>query len=201
MSQNEPPDIQEHLDALKAFAENSAGSDRENPELRVKKGQLKVIRKTIRQLEKSGVAVPVGLTREQDDFEAAIKKLEGSAGTPTAVYEQILEITERLGRICRRRPYRDLYARSQEWRSKATPPDVLRQAVLDALNELGGSAHQDEVLDLVGQNLKDRLTEADLDRGRGKFNRWQQSARKEARKLLKKGAMNKERGGRWLLAK
>ena len=92
-------DIQQHLDALRGYAENPPGESEGTGEVRIKKMQLRLIEKTIRQLEKSGVPVPQSLQVEKAALLSAVEGLERSSGGCVAVYEQLLEIVATLGAV------------------------------------------------------------------------------------------------------
>ena len=129
--------IEDHVEALKAFAEQATGDGHDVGDLKVKKAQLQAVQRTIRQLERKNIPVPDGLNEEKLTLATAVGELEKDSGTDQ-VYETLLDIVEQLGRACGRRPHHELYMRMREWKRQATPPDVLRKEITRALEELGG---------------------------------------------------------------
>ena len=193
--------LQEHLDALKAFAEAAAGNSQDIGELKVKKAQLQAVQKTIRQLERKGIPVPDGLKEEKLSLATAVGELEKDSGADQ-VYEALLDIVEQLGRTRGRRPHHELYLRAKEWKQQTTSPEVLRQEITRALEEMGGSGHEREVIAKIDAGLKGKFTEADLERPRGNRARWQTNVRRERRRMIEDGLLTPEsRRSTWTLAK
>lgn len=86
-------EIQEHIEALKTFAdeaENDSLPENESEDIRVKKTQLRAIKRTIAQLERSGVPVPNGVRDEQLALASEIEKLEHASGSVCHTYDQLL---------------------------------------------------------------------------------------------------------------
>ena len=193
--------LQEHLEALREFAEQAAGNGQDAGDLKVKKAQLQAVQKTIRQLERRGIPVPDGLKDEKLSLATAVGELEKDSGTDQ-VYEALLDIVEQLGRTCRRRPHHELYMRSREWKSQATPPDTLRKEITRALEEMDGSGREREVMAKIEARLKGKFTEADLERPKGNRPRWQGNVRRERRRMIDDGMLTAEsRRSTWTLAK
>jgi hypothetical protein len=179
--------IQQYLTSLRAYAEDPDGDGNpgldEDATTKERRLRLRAIEKAIRQLKKAGVAVPESLEQERLVAVDAIERIEQSRGGSLAVYEQLLDVVATLGRVIGRKPYRDLYLKARDRKNSATPSEVLREAIVATLTEAGGEAHWKHVLERVEDRLKERLTEVDLDRTKGKLARWQQAVRREARRM------------------
>lgn len=179
--------IQQYLKSLREYAEDPDGDGNpgldEDAATQGRRLRLRAIEKAIRQLKKAGVAVPESLEQERLAAVEALEKHEHTRGGSLAVYEQLLDVVSTLGRVIGRKPYRDLYAKARDRKRSATPSEHLRDAIVATLTEAGGEAHWKHVLERVEDQLKDRLTEADLDRTKGKLARWQQAMRREARRM------------------
>ncbi len=194
-------DVQGHLEALKEFATQPPATVTNAPEIRVKRTQLRVIERTIRQLEKSRVPVPEGVKAERLALVSAIEGLEQSGGGCLPVYEELLSVVAALGRACNRRPHHDLSLQAKKRRKETTEPSVFRNTIIAILKELGGAAHHKVVLAKVGEQLGDRFTDADLDRPNGKATVWQQAVRRERRRMIKDGILTEDSRTTWRLTK
>ncbi|NLS95740.1 MAG: hypothetical protein GXX96_26700 [Planctomycetaceae bacterium] len=193
--------VQNHLEALREFAEQAAGNGQDAGDLKVKKVQLQAVQKTIRQLERRGIPVPDGLKGEKLSLATAVGELENDSGKDQ-VYEALLDIVEQLGRACGRRPHHELYIRSREWKRQTTTPEALRKEITRALEEMGGSSHEREVMAKIEARLKGKFTEADLERPKGNRPRWQTNVRRERRRMIEDGILTPEsRRSTWTLAK
>jgi len=193
--------IEDHVEALKTFAEQATGDGHDIGDLKIKKAQLQAVQRTIRQLERKNIPVPDGLNEEKLALATAVGELEKDSGTDQ-VYEALLDVVEQLGRACGRRPHHELYMRMREWKQQATPPDVLRKEITRALEELDGSGREREVMAKIEARLKGRFTDADLERPKGNRTRWQTNVRRERRRMIDDGLLTPEsRRSTWTLVK
>jgi hypothetical protein len=192
-------EMHRHMEAIREYI-RKATTDCRGGELAVKRRQLTVIRRSIHEMEKAGIPIPRRLMSESASLEAQTAK-GTTCGCP-ALYEALLEIIEEAGRACGRKPYRDLCVRFKEWKQKTTSPAALRQAISEALKELGGSGNEGDVLAKAELKLKGKFTPADLQRVRGGSYRWQLNARWESRRMVNDGILEPVlRRGLWKLAK
>lgn len=194
-------EMQKHLDVLKQYAAQPNTAVDEIVEVRVKKSQLRVIQRAIRHLEKTGVPVPGSLKSEKLELVAAIENLERSSGGCVHVYEQLLSVVATLGRACGRRPHHELYLQAKERRHQVTAPEVFRKTIIAVLKDLGGVAHQRDIMAKIAERLHDKFTEADLDRPNGKNMGWQQAVRRERKRMIKDGALTEDSQSTWKLVK
>lgn len=171
----------------------------EPDETRVKRTQIKAITRTIRQLEKSSVPVPESLQNEKLELVSAIEELEQANGGVEAVYEGLLAVVASLGRTCGRIPHKELYRTARERKQHTTSDETFRKAVLAVLKEKGGAAHQRDILEGVGKRLEGKLTEADLDRPKGRATRWQQAVRRQRKVMINEGLLTEDSRSTWTL--
>ncbi len=188
-----------HVEAIREYI-RKATADCGGGEQAVKRRQLTVIRRSIREMAKAGIPIPKRLMSESASLEAQTAK-DATCGCP-ALYSALLEIIEEAGRACGRKPYQDLCIRFKEWKRKSTSPAALRQAISEALKELGGSGNEGDVLAKAELKLKGKFTSADLERVRGGSFRWQLNARRESHRMANDGIIEPVlRRGIWKLAK
>jgi len=95
-------------------------------------------------------------------------------------------------------------------KGRRTPEDAFRRPILEALVELGGSARTGDVLDLVGQKMKDVLTHHDWEplSSNPRSIRWRKTAQWCRYMLVREGLMKgdspygiweiSEKGREWL---
>ena len=194
-------DCKQHVEALKKAADRAAVMAGNEPKLTTQMKQLKAIERTIRQLTSSGVPVPESLMDESRAISSDIDAAKPQSGETRELYESLLEIIERLGLACGRTPHRDLIVRSRERRKDETPPETLRQAIIGALQELGGEASAKGVVAKIQADLTNRFTSSDLERPNGSVARWQTNVRKERKRMIKDGLLTPaSKGQRWTLA-
>jgi hypothetical protein len=194
-------DPMKHVAALRGYAAKAKDEPPESKELTVKKAQLAGVQRLILQFGRRGVPVPRALNDERLRLAAEVKEFEQGKGSCRAVYEALLDVVEALGRVCHRRPRHDLAVRDKARGQQAAPPEDLRQAIIEALQELGGSGRDRDVMARIENLLKSKLTDADREQPQGKRARWQTNARKERRRMLKDGLLTEDsRGSRWTLA-
>ena len=195
-------DVEKHLEALQSFADdavNGAQPTDESETVRVKKAQLRAISRTVSQLERSGVPIPKSIADEKSALTSEIDQLDKTSGTVTSVYTRLIDVLETIGRACGRQPHKDLYRRAKERKQQATSMDTMREAVLSVLNDCGGSARQDEIIEAVGERLKSQFTEADLDRPKGKAARWELAVRRQRKSLIQEGILTENSRTIWKL--
>jgi hypothetical protein len=79
---------------------------------------------------------------------------------------------------------------------------VLRESIIQALTELGGSAHCSKVLDRMEELLEDKLLPGDLEtRGKNGEPVWQNNARWERQRMVNEGILRSDsKFGYWELA-
>lgn len=81
-----------------------------------------------------------------------------------------------------------------------TPPEALRPAVLEVLQEAGGELEADELFLELEIAVEDRLLPGDRELTPEGEPRWQYAARRARVALINEGLMTKDRPGVWKLA-
>ena len=181
---------------------------RQRPDTAEQEAQLRAVAKAIEQLEKQRVPVPDSLRHtkmdlvakigQQNQFDQQLRMLgdglaemleiiEGATGKPHLEGKPQKESTPR-----QRRPRSD---------QPVTPMSVLRDYILQSLNELGGSAQCNEVLDRISVMLEARFLPGDLEPHGNSGPTWRNRAQWERLKMVKEGILrNNSQHGYWELA-
>jgi len=195
-------EIKKHVDALEHLIKEMEVDAAETEELRHKKEQLQTVKRSIAQLEKKGIPIPKEMQELKLSLVNALENGRAPIDGLVPVYDRLLDLIVDLGWICGRRPRKDLYQKAKERKAKTTSAETIEKALVDVLREMGGSAHEKDILQKIKQRLKAQLTEADVERPQGKTPRWQLSLRKARRALVDSGTLNPASKGRtWTLAK
>ena len=119
--------------------------------------------------------------------------------TPNDVIGKVLDAAEGRGQSAREESHESLdvpriaTTREQHQTSVRTPDEAYERPLLDALDELGGSARTDEVLQLVERKMQGTLTEHDRKPlpGSGET-RWRNTAKFARKHLVDKGLLRKD---------
>lgn len=140
-----------------------AGSD--NGETAAMEAQLREIARAIDKLDKQGVPVPDALRAEKTRLAAA---LGGSAeATQTLNHladeleELLKELKDRIGRTPKAPHTKG--PRPREAKSPKTDRSILRRLIIEALDELGGSAHKNDLYKLIEKKYEGRFLPGDFD--------------------------------------
>lgn len=182
---------------------------RQCPDTAEQEAQLRAVGKAIEQLEKQRVPVPDSLRQmkmdlvakigQQNQFEQQLKMLgEG-------LVESLEIIEQATGKpLLEGKPQKETAPRQRRTRSNGpptTPKPVLRESIIQALTELGGSAHCSKVLDRMQELLEEKLLPGDLEtRGKSDEPIWRNNARWERQMMVNEGILhNDSKFGYWEL--
>ena len=194
-------DAKQSIIALKDYIQNSKISSDNNDELGVKKAQLRVIEKTIKQLERKGLPVPEVLYSEKSTFISEIKS-SNTSDTSSLLYEDLLDVLLQIGRILGRTPHRDLYLLSKKERTRSISKSILRSNIIDILNTMGGSGQERDILDAIAHKYEGQFSAADLEKPHGKSPRWETNVRAARNRMIRDGILTREsRRKIWTLVK
>ena len=171
-----------------------------NPVLDSKKTQIKAISKTIQQIERSGVQVPDDLLIIQNKLKFELNELDNTNDVLLFIAD---ELSKSVGKI--RDHYNktaDVIIRKNTYKGRISRdiPTIkrpeLQKAVIETLNEFGGRANANDVLDKLAIKLKTKLTPADLELLDDGYNRWQKNVHWTRYILTEKGVLksNSPRG-------
>lgn len=190
-----------HLDKIEEIIRKTTGKAKSKQNLKEKKAQFRTIDNSIRQLSKRGIPVPDDLIRMKDKLITEIDELALPTNDIGDIYNRVLNLVEDLGRLCGRSPRKDLYLKAKEKKKNETDFDTLGKALIGVLEKMGGSGKEKSIIQGVENALQNDLTEADLDRPKGKTPRWKTNLRIARKRLIEKGVLTPESKGRtWTLA-
>lgn len=181
----------------------------QRPDTAEQEAQLRAVAKAIEQLEKQRVPVPDSLRRtktdlvaqigQQDQFEQQLRTLGDGL---TEMLEMIEEATGK-PRL-EGKSQKDSTPRQRRPRGGSLPKTsmpVLREYIIQALTELGGSARGSDVLELMEDILRDKLLPGDMERHKDGEVVWRNNTRWERHFMTKDGILLKDsKRGYWELA-
>ena len=182
----------------------------QRPDTAEQEAQLRAVAKAIEQLEKQRVPVPDGLRQtkmslvaeigQQDQFEQQLRTL--GAGL-TEVLDMIESAT---GKPRSEGKSQKESVPGQRLPRGSGPPTtrkpVLRECIIQALTELGGSAHCSNVLSRMQELLEGKLQEGDMLMRKTGEPAWQNNARWERQVMVNEGVLrNDSKFGYWELNK
>jgi len=177
-----------------------------DPETGTMQVQLREIAKAIERLENIGVSVPDSLRSEKTSLIAALSiKMDANQALANLIdgLEIILnDIKDRPGRPSKTTPPKRIERRRTSSEKKQTPRSELISYLLDSLNELGGSAHCNDVLSLMEKKLKDKFLPGDLEKDNSFGQKWKHNAHWARLNLANDGILIKDSPrGYWQLRK
>jgi hypothetical protein len=135
--------------------------------------QLKAIAKAIEQLERSAVAVPDPLRAEKTRLAAALSMHADARQRLAQVTHEFEDILAGLReRIDARQPSGNQKSKATRNHKGAkgrprlpkTPPEVLRRLIIEALTQLGGSAHKRDLYKKIAENHEGNFLPGDFER-------------------------------------
>lgn len=140
-------------------------SERKNSETPAMEAQLREIAHAINKLEKQDVAVPETLRAEKTRLAAAIGDNSEVTQTINHFTDELEELVKdlkiRIGRTSDTKSSNKV--RAKRSKSPKTDKSILRQLIIEALKQLGGSAHKNEVLRYMERKLNGKLLPGDLE--------------------------------------
>ncbi len=182
----------------------------QRPDTAEQEAQLRAVAKAIEQLEKQRVPVPDGLRQTKMDLVAEIGQQDRFEQQLRTLGDGLAEILERIEDVTGKprsegKPQKESTPRQHRPRNSnqpVTPMSVLREYILQALTEFGGSARSSDVLERMREILKDRLTPRDIEtRSDGRAIIWENNVRWERQAMVNEGILrNDSKFGYWELA-
>lgn len=140
-----------------------AGSD--NGETAAMEAQLREIARAIDKLDKQGVPVPDALRAEKTRLAAALSVSTEATQTLNHLADELEELLkdlkDRIGRTPEATPAKK--ARAKRAKSPKTDRSILRKLIIEGLNDLGGSAHKNELYKLIEKKYEGRFLPGDFD--------------------------------------
>jgi hypothetical protein len=194
-------DAKQSLKILRDYITSAEMLSVNTNELSVKKAQLRAIEKTINQLEKKSVPVPEALYSEIKALTSDIKE-SNIHNTPSLLYEELLDIITQIGHVLGKKPHKELYLRSKEWRKKTTSKSIWRPSIIELLKAMEGSGSERDVFDALEQKYQGQFTPADIEKPFGRSARWETNVRSERNRMIRDGILTQDsRRKRWTLVK
>lgn len=172
-----------------------------DPEIETKVRQLRELERTIRRMEASHIAVPDELRHLRMDLTAATSRVDDAMGFMAWLRAELAPLLSMLDLGVGRKPSSTGSGRGGVARAALTPHSVLRDAIIQALQDLGGSGDVQEIIGRVYDLLRDRWTPEDLATSRSGFVRWKSRIHWERLNMVKHGVLRGDSPrGIWELA-
>lgn len=157
-----------------------------------KEDQLRIIARTIEQLERAKVAVPDVLRAEKTKLAVAIEVQSESVRALSELADGFEGIVKELKGRLDRSASQGISRRSSGPRSDSpkTSQTILREHIIRALKKLGGRARVVDVLNEMERQLKGKLLPGDFEvRRDGKTIAWRNNAQWERFRMTRDGAL------------
>ena len=181
----------------------------QRPDTAEQEAQLRAVAKTIEQLEKQRVPVPDSLRQTKMDLVAKIGQQNQFDQQIRMLGDGLAEVLEMIEQSSGKprsegKPQKETQPRQRRPRSSSPPKTsmpVLREYIIQALSELGGSARGSDVLELMEDILRDKLLPGDMERHKDGEVVWRNNTRWERHFMTKDGILLKDsKRGYWELA-
>ena len=144
------------IDLLDASSEEVSVAEQE--------AQLRAIAKAVEQLEKAGVTVPDPLRAEKTRLAASLAMhtdAKQALGQLADEFQDILQdLRERLGQ---KAATPEAKPRGKHSKSPKTEKAVWRKLIIEALTQLGGSAHKNDLYQKITRNYEDKFLPRDFE--------------------------------------
>lgn len=184
--------FRELLDAL----DDAAGVQ----DLAAKRQQLDGLTKAIQTLDAGGILVPEELRQKRADLVEEVGPADEAEQTLAYLRNEVGSLAERLGKPGNSRQRRPTGPRSA--RKQTTHRNRLRELIMEALCELGGSARTRDVLDRITAKLNGQLQPGDIETRQGGELVWRNNARFERFRMIQDGLLKADSPqGMWELAR
>ena len=178
----------------------------QRPDTAEQEAQLRAVAKAIEQLEKQRVPVPDSLRQtkmdllaiigQQDQFEQQLRILGDGLAEVLEMIEQATGKPRSEGK-----PQKETQPRQRRPRNSnqpVTPQSVLREYIIQALTEFGGSAHCSKVIDRMAKLLEVNLLPGDIEPCGSRNNElvWKNRSHWERQAMVNEGILrsDSERG-------
>ena len=173
-----------------------------DPEIEIGVKQLEAIQKTIERMEKGGLPIPDDLRHLRMNLAAETAKRDDAASLLSSIREEVIPLLPLLGLKFTRRSSARSSRGSRLPPGQLTPSSALRQAIIEALEQMGGSGQVRDVLTRVYDSLKDHFTAADLSTSKSGEVRWRNRCQWERFRMVQEGLLRDDSPrGVWELAK
>ena len=181
----------------------------QRPDTAEQEAQLRAVAKAIEQLEKQRVPVPDSLRQTKVDLVAKIGQQDQFDQQLRMLGDGLAEVMEMIEDITGKprsegKPQKESTPRQHRPRNSDQPvtsQSILREYIIQALKEFGGSARRSDVLERMREMLKDRLTPRDFEKRGDRVIIWENNACWERAAMVREGILKDEsKFGYWELA-
>ncbi len=181
----------------------------QRPDTSESEAQLRAVAKAIEQLEKQRVPVPDSLRQTKVDLVAKIGQQDQFDQQLRMLGDGLAEVMEMIEDITGKprsegKPQKESTPRQHRPRNSDQPvtsQSILREYIIQALMEFGGSARRSDVLERMREMLKDRLTPRDFEKRGDRVIIWENNACWERAAMVREGILKDEsKFGYWELA-
>ena len=181
----------------------------QRPDTSESEAQLRAVAKAIEQLEKQRVPVPDSLRQTKVDLVAKIGQQDQFDQQLRMLGDGLAEVMEMIEDITGKprsegKPQKESTPRQHRPRNSDQPvtsQSILREYIIQALKEFGGSARRSDVLERMREMLKDRLTPRDFEKRGDRVIIWENNACWERAAMVREGILKDEsKFGYWELA-
>jgi len=173
-----------------------------DPGIEIKVKQLEAIQKTIQRMEKGGLPIPDDLRHLRMNLAAETAKRDSAVRLLSSIRDELAPLLPLVGlKVARRSSARGSYG-ARLPPGRLTPGSILREAIIEALTQMGGSGHPRDIRDRVYESLKERFTAADLSTTKSGDVRWRNRCHWERFHMIQEGLLRGDSPrGVWELAK
>ena len=182
----------------------NAGND--NTEIAPMEAQLREIAKAVEKLEKSGIPVPDAWRAEKTRLAAALgiktETLRSLRLLANGLQAVCSELSDRIGMPSTSPIPKKVGKPTPRGPAKQTSQSMMMSYLIEALTELGGAAHCNDVLRLMEGKLRGKFLPEDLEKDHTFGVKWKHNAHFARLKLANDGIMIKDSPrGYWQLSK
>jgi hypothetical protein len=148
-----------------------------NPEIEGKKTQIRVINKTIQNLEGSGISVPLELITTQDQINSELREFDNPEEILLFIADELSKTIDTIRRSTSGQNISKTYTYKGRIDRKipTTKRPELKVVLLDVMSEMNGRGSVNEIIRKMEIRLKARLTPADLELLEDGEPRWQKN--------------------------
>jgi hypothetical protein len=183
-------DKAEHIiEQLKELVQNLQ-QDSSGPELDEKRKQLAAIEKSVRQLQNGGVSIPDEIRNLKSKLVNELTEADQAEQALELIVAELTKILKELGlSITRTKTNRKPVKRGT---GPKTEQPVLREHIIKALKHFGGQATMHQVLDWMGEQLKEKFTPRDLSKRKHGEIVWRNNTAWERHQMVTEGILKSD---------
>lgn len=155
-------DVKQAMGVLEQYIQSVLSETSENQVDSTVTAQLREITKTIERLEKLKIPVPDSLLTEKSNLLSLIVQTSVSTDLVNEVYTRLNVLLESITSILKLSKNGER-AKSRRSKLPMTKHQILRECIVNALEKLGGVGKRKEIIESVGNQLKDVFLPGDIE--------------------------------------